>query len=60
MERIWHYGVFFFYLEKCKWYMLFTDLWQANKDKNRFFLIFEIYFQMFEIHFLIFENIFKY
>ena len=35
-------------------------LWQANVDKNQYFLIFEIYFQIFEIHFLIFENIFKY
>ena len=35
-------------------------LWQADVDKNRYFLIFEIHFQIFEIHFLIFENIFKY
>ena len=30
-------------------------IWQANVDKNRYFLIFEIHFLIFEIHFLIFK-----
>ena len=30
-------------------------VWQANVDKNQYFLIFENEFQIFEIHFLIFE-----
>ena len=34
---------------------LITFLWQANVDKNQYFLIFEIHFLIFEIHFLIFD-----
>ena len=30
-------------------------LWQANVDKNRYFLIFKIHFLIFENHFLIFK-----
>ena len=30
-------------------------VWQANLDKNQYFLKFEIHFEIFEIHFLIFE-----
>ena len=35
---------------------LSIHVWQANVDKNQYFLIFENEFQIFEIHFLIFEN----
>ena len=41
--------LFFDSLQDCK------NIWQANVDKNRYFLIFEIHFLIFEIHFLIFE-----
>ena len=34
---------------------IYSFLWQANVDKNRYFLIFEIDFLIFEIHFLIFK-----
>ena len=36
-------------------HVILVKLWQANVDKNLYFLIFEIHFQIFEIHIVILE-----